>query len=366
VHRTCPFLAQSGHSLRYAPDLFQWAGLSGYDVRLALGQAMKRRDFLKTIAGSVAAGWPLAALAQQGAMPLIGFLSSRSPNESTDLVAAFRKGLRQMGFIEGQSAVIAFRWAEGRYDRLAALASDLVDLHVTVLFAAGGSPTALAAKAATSNIPIVFLASDPVNLGLVGSLNKPGGNATGISNVVTELPGKSLGLLKQTVPAAETIGYLVNPTNPTAKPSLKDAHRAANTLGVRIHELNASTQTALDEVFAILVKHRIAALGVQADPFFDGQRDKIVELSVKNRIAGCYPWREYVSAGGLMSYGPNLADQYRQAGIYAGRILRGESPANLPVMEPTKFEFVINLKTAKAFSLSIPPGILSIADDVIE
>ena len=326
---------------------------------------MRRRDFITLISG-VAAGWPFAARAQQSGMPIVGFLSSRSPGESADLVAAFRKGLHQMGFVEGQSAVIAFRWAEGHYERLAALASDLVDLHVAVLFAAGGSPSALAAKAATSTIPIVFLASDPVVLGLVSSLNQPGGNVTGISNVATELPGKSLGLLKQTVPTAEIVGYLVNPSSPIVKFSLKDAYAAAKTLGIRLHEVNASTQIGLDEAFTTLEKLHIAALGVMADPFFDSHRDRIVELSAKYRIAGCYPWREYVLAGGLMSYGTNLADQYRQAGIYAGRILRGESPDSLPVMEPTKFEFVINLKTAKAFGLTIPPDILSIADDVIE
>jgi putative ABC transport system substrate-binding protein len=326
---------------------------------------MRRRDFITLVSG-VVAGWPFAARAQQSAMPIIGFLSSRSPSESADLVAAFRKGLRQMGFVEGQNAVIAFRWAEGHYERLAALASELADLHVTVLFAAGGSPSALAAKASTSTIPIVFLASDPVILGLVSSLNQPGGNVTGISNVVTELPGKSLGLLKQTVPTAETVGYLVNPASPIVKLFLKDAHAAANTLGIQLHELNASTQIGLDEAFTTLAKQRIVALTVMADPFFDAHRDRIVELSAKYRIAGCYPWREYVLGGGLMSYGPNLADQYRQAGIYAGRIVRGESPASLPVVEPTKFEFVINLKTAKAFGLTIPPDILSIADDVIE
>jgi ABC-type uncharacterized transport system substrate-binding protein len=326
---------------------------------------MRRRDFITLISG-VAAVWPFAARAQQSAMPVVGFLSSRSPSESADLIAAFHKGLRQMGFVEGQSAIVAFRWAEGHYERLAALASDLVGLPVAVLFAAGGSPSALAAKAATSTIPIVFLASDPIALGLVSSLNQPGGNVTGISNVVTELPGKSLSLLKQTVPTVGTIGYLVNPSSPIATLFLKDARAAANTLGFQLHELNATTQIGIDETFATLAKLRIAALGVMADPFFDSQRDRIVELSAKYRIAGCYPWREYVFAGGLMSYGANLADQYRQAGIYTGRILRGESPINLPVMEPIKFEFVINLKTAKDLGLTIPPGILSIADDVIE
>jgi len=200
----------------------------------------------------------------------------------------------------------------------------------------------------------------------VTSLNQPGGNITGISNVATELAGKSLGLLKQTAPAAETIGYLVNPSNPIAKTYVDEAQEAANKLGIQLHTLNAGTPTEVDQVFATLGKLSIGALVIMAEPFLDGHRDRLVELSARYRIAGCYPWREYVLAGGLMSYGTNLADAYRQAGIYAGRILRGESPSNLPVMEPTKFEFVLNLTTAKALGLTVPPGILSIADEVIE
>jgi ABC-type uncharacterized transport system substrate-binding protein len=325
---------------------------------------MRRREFI-TLLGSAALAWPLAARAQP-MMPVVGFLSSRSPGESTELVAAFRKGLRQIGFVEGQNAVIAFRWAEGHYERLPALASDLVDLRVAAIFAAGGNPSALAAKAATSTIPVVFLGSDPVHMGLVTSLNQPGGNVTGISNLSSELPGKSLGLLKQTVPTAETIAYLVNPSGPTAKTFLERARAAANTLGIQLHALNASTLTDLDEAFDGLAKLRIGALGVMADPLFDSQRDRLVELSARYRIAGCYPWREYVLAGGLMSYGTNLADSYRQAGIYAGRILRGERPGDLPVLQPIKIDFVLNLKTARALGLSVPPGILSIADEVIE
>ena len=218
----------------------------------------------------------------------------------------------------------------------------------------------------TALIPIVFLASDPIRLGLVTSLNQPGGNITGISNVATELAGKSLGLLKQTIPTAETIGYLVNPSNPIAKTFFDEARAAANKLGIQLHALHASTPAEVDQVFATLAKLGIAALVVMAEPFLDGYRDKLVELSARYRIAGCYPWREYVLTGGLMSYGTNLTDSYRQAGIYIGRILKGESPSNLPVMEPTKFEFVLNLKTAKALGLTVPPGILSIADEVIE
>jgi putative tryptophan/tyrosine transport system substrate-binding protein len=325
---------------------------------------VRRREFITLLGG--AAAWPLAAHAQQPAMPVVGFLSSRSPGESTDVVAAFRKGLRQMGFVEGQNAIIAFRWAEGRYERLPALASDLVDLPVAVLFAAGGSPSGLAAKAATSTTPIVFLASGPVHFGLVASLNRPGGNITGISNLATELVGKSIEILKQLVPTAAVIAYLVNPANPSTEADLKGALAAASALGIQLHVLNAGTTRDVDQAFATLAKLRIGALGVMADAFFDSQRDKILELSARYTIAGCYPWREYVLAGGLVSYGTNLPDSYRQAGIYAGRVLRGEKPVDLPVMQPTKFELVLNLKTAKTLAITVPPTLLAIADEVIE
>jgi putative tryptophan/tyrosine transport system substrate-binding protein len=323
---------------------------------------VRRREFIGLV-GGVAVAWPLAARAQQ---PLVGFLSSRSPDESADLVTAFRTGLRQMGFVEGQNVIITFRWAEGHYDRLPGLSSDLVDVHASVIFAAGGSPTAFAAKAATSNIPIVFVASDPVLLGLVRSLNQPGGNITGITNASTEVGGKALGLLKQMMPTAETIGYLVNPSSPSAKIFLGEARGAAKRLGIELRVLNASTPADLDQVFTTLEKQRVGALAVMGDPFFDAHRDRLIELSAQHRMPGCYPWREYVLAGGLMSYGTNLAESYRQAGIYAGRLLRGESPSTLPVMQPTKFEFVLNVNTAKTLGLTVPPGLLSIADDVIE
>jgi putative tryptophan/tyrosine transport system substrate-binding protein len=323
---------------------------------------VRRREFIGLV-GGVAVAWPLAARAQQ---PLVGFLSSRSPGESADLVTAFRTGLRQMGFVEGQNVIITFRWAEGHYDRLPGLSSDLVDVHASVIFAAGGSPTAFAAKAATSNIPIVFVASDPVLLGLVRSLNQPGGNITGITNASTEVGGKALGLLKQMMPTAETIGYLVNPSSPSAKIFLGEARGAAKRLGIELRVLNASTPADLDQVFTTLEKQRVGALAVMGDPFFDAHRDRLIELSAQHRMPGCYPWREYVLAGGLMSYGTNLAESYRQAGIYAGRLLRGESPSTLPVMQPTKFEFVLNVNTAKTLGLTVPPGLLSIADEVIE
>jgi putative ABC transport system substrate-binding protein len=326
---------------------------------------MRRRDFIALVGGAAAA-WPLAARAQQPTMPVVGFLSSRSPGESTDVVAAFRRGLRQMGFAEGQNAIIAFRWAEGRYERLPTLASDLVDLRVAVLFAPGGTPSALAAKAATSTIPIVFVASEPVRLGLVASLNQPGGNITGISNLSTEVVAKSVEMLKKMVPAADAMAYLVNPSNPVAEAVLKEALTAASTMNVQLHVLNASTAGELDQAFAKLAELRIGTLGVAGEAFFDSQRDKLVELSARYAIAGCYPWREYVVAGGLMSYGTNLTESYRQAGIYVGRLLRGESPASLPVMQPTKFELVLNLKTANTLSITVPPTLLALADEVIE
>ena len=325
---------------------------------------MRRREFIAAL-GSAAAS-PLVARAQQSAMPIVGFLSSRSPGDSSEVVAAFRKGLRQMGFTEGQNTIIAFRWAEGHYERLSGLASDLANLRPAVIFAAGGNVAALAAKTATSTIPIVFSASDPLGVGLVSSLNRPGGNVTGISNVSTQLAGKSLGLLKETIPTTEVIGYLANPSNPVTKTHLDQAQVAANTLGIQLRALSARTPMEVDQAFATMAKQRIGALVVMAEAFLDSYRDRVVELSRQNRIAGCYPWREYVLAGGLMSYGTNLAEAYRQAGIYTGRILRGESPSNLPVMQPTKFEFVLNLKTAKTLGLTVPPGILSIADEVIE
>jgi putative ABC transport system substrate-binding protein len=327
---------------------------------------MKRREFI-TLAGGAAIAWPLAARAQQTGMALIGFLSSRSPAESADVVTGFRKGLAEVGFVEGQNALIAFRWAEGRYEQLPALASELVGLRVAVLFAAGGPPSALAAKAATSSIPIVFPgASDPVRLGLVASLNRPGGNVTGISTFGTELAGKFVEILKEMLPRASVIAYLVNPSNPTGKIVSTEAQAAADLLGIRLHVFEASTLGEVEEAFAAMAKLGVEAVGIAGEPFFDSQRERIVALSARYRIVGCYPWREYVLAGGLMSYGANLPDSYRQAGVYIGRILNGEKPADLPVIQPTKLELVINLKTAKALGLEVPPMLLARADEVIE
>jgi putative ABC transport system substrate-binding protein len=300
-------------------------------------------------------------------MPLIGFISSRSPGESAGVVAAFQQGLREVGFIEGQNVVIAFRWAEGHYDRLPALAADLIGVRAAVLFAAGGPPSALAAKAATPTIPIVFSAvNDPVQLGLVASLNRPGGNVTGMSLFASELWEKVVQLLKELVPAATVIAYLVNPSNPSAEMYSKAGVAAARALGIQVHVLNASTEHDLEETFASLVKLGAGGLVVPNEPFFDSQRDRIVALSARYAVAAVYSIREYVVAGGLMSYGTSLADSYRRAGIYVGRILKGEKPADLPVMQPTKFELVINLKTARALGLEVPPTLLARADEVIE
>ena len=271
-----------------------------------------------------------------------------------------------MDFVEGQNVTIEFRWADGRYERLPELATELAKLPVGVMFAAGGGPPASAAKAAASTIPVVFVASDPVKLGLVASLNHPGGSVTGISNLATDLPGKSTELLKQLVSDAKVIGYLLNPTNLSAPGYAKQASSAARALGVELRVVKAQTPEQLDAAFAELAKERISVLEVMADAFFDSHRDRIVELSVQNKIAGCYPWPDYVSSGGLMSYGTNLSDSYRQAGIYVGRILRGEKPSDLPVMQPIKIHLVLSLKTAKQLGIPVPPSLLAIADEVIE
>ncbi len=326
---------------------------------------MRRREFIAVLGG--AAAWPFAARAQQPAIPVVGFLSARSPGESVDVVAAFRRGLRQTGFVEGQNLSVAFRWAEGRYDRLPALAAELVSLHPAVIFAAGGPPSALAAKKATSMIPVVFVAGgDPVQLGLIASFNHPGGNVTGIHIFSATLEPKKLEFLHELIPKAVVICALVNPTNPNAAIVSKELEAAARAMGLQLHIVHASTERDLDVVFADWAKLRADGLVVTSEGFFDSQRERIVALSSQHSVAGSYPWREYVEAGGLMSYGSNLSDSYRQAGIYAGRVLNGEKPSDLPVTQPTKFELVLNLKTAKALDLTIPPTLLASADEVIE
>jgi putative ABC transport system substrate-binding protein len=326
---------------------------------------MKRREFM-VLLGSAAASWPLPARAQQP-MPLIGFLSSRSPDESAGVVAAFRQGLRETGFVEAQNLTIAFRWAEGHYDRLPALAAELVGLPVAVLYSAGGPPAALAAKAATSIIPIVFsAANDPVVLGLVASLNRPGGNITGMSLFAADLWAKNVELLKELVPAAKVMAYLVNPSSPSVATYMKGAAEAASALGIDIHLLKASTEREINEAFASLARLRAAGLVVPNEPYLDSQRERITALAARYAIPALYNLREYVVAGGLASYGPSLPDSYRRAAMYAGRILRGEKPADLPVQVPTKFEFVLNLKAAKGLGITIAPTLLARADEVIE
>jgi putative tryptophan/tyrosine transport system substrate-binding protein len=327
---------------------------------------MRRREFITLLGG--AAAWPSAARAQQPAMPVIGFLSSRSPGESAGVVAGFRQGLTEAGFVEGQNVMVAFRWAEGHYDRLPALAAELVGLRVAVLFTAGGPPAAFAAKAATQTIPIVFSAAiDPERIGLVTSLNRPGGNVTGMSLFPSELAAKSVQLLKRLLPSAMLIGYLINPSStPTASVYISEASAAANALGISIRILNASTEQELDELFASLPKSGISGLAIPAEPFFDSQRDRIVALAARYSIPAIYGLREYAVAGGLMSYGTSLPDSYRRAAIYAGRVLKGEKPADLPVVQPTKYDLVLNMKTAKSLGLNVTEQLLALADEVIE
>jgi putative tryptophan/tyrosine transport system substrate-binding protein len=326
---------------------------------------MKRRAFI-TLLGGTAVAWPLAARAQQPRMPVVGFLNQGSAQPSTYLVAAFRKGLKEIGYVEGYNVAIEYRWAESQYNQLPELAADLISRKVSVL-AVAFLPAALAAKAATSTIPICFITgADPVNQGLVASLNRPGGNVTGVAFLSQLLGAKRLGLLHELVPAASTFALLVNSNNPNAEGLIKDLQAAGPTLGKQIVVLRASTEREIDGQFASLNQQQVSALIVAPDAFFDSQRDHIVELVARQAIPAIYERREAATAGGLMSYGANVADAHHQAGLYTGRILKGEKPADLPVMQPTKLEFVINLKTAKALDLTIPPGVLAIADEVIE
>jgi putative tryptophan/tyrosine transport system substrate-binding protein len=322
---------------------------------------IERRRFLAALAG--AAAWPLAARAQQAAMPVIGFLSSRSPGESASVVAGFRQGLKEGGYAEGRNVHIAFRWGEGRYDPLPALAAELVDIQVAVIVAAGGTQTGLAAKAATSTVPIVNIGSDPDRVGLVASLNRPGGNVTGISLLSWPLTPKRLELLRELVPTIGIAGVLVNPNAANAEIESREIQAAARAVGQQIRILSATTESELRTVFASVTGHGIGALVIGADAFFDSRRDLIVALAAQHAIPAIY---SFAAPGGLISYGASIPEGYRQAGVYVGRILKGEKPADLPILQPTKFELVINLKTAKALGLEIPPSVLARADEVIE
>jgi len=316
--------------------------------------------------GGAAAAWPAAAGAQQ-AMPVIGFLNNQGLSGRTHQVEAFRKGLVEVGYIEGRNVAIEYRWAENQYERLPALAEDLVRRQVAVIAATGGVPTVRAAKAATSKIPIVFTAgSDPVRAGLVSSLNRPDGNVTGVSFLTDALGAKRLGILREVMRQAGTIAALINPQGPDAESQLKDLPAAAQSIGQSLRVVNASSQAEIDAAFMSVSQMQARALLVGADPFFNDRRHQIVALATRSSLPAIYELREFVAAGGLMSYGASITDAYRQAGIYAGRILKGEKPADIPVIQSTKFEFVINLATAKALGLELHPQLLARADEVIE
>jgi len=330
---------------------------------------MRRREFI-TLFGcnaAAAAAWPFVARAQQPAIPVIGFLSSGLPDADAPFVAAFRQGLKEINYVQDQNVAIEYRWAEGHYDRLPALAVDLVQRQVKVIAAVAGTASALAAKAATTMIPIVFnVGTDPVKLGLVASLNHPGGNATGMNFLVSELIGKQFAILHELAPKAEVIGVLANPNFPDSESQIRDIQAAARMIGQQTLFVNASSEQDIDMAFATLKQKGAGALFAAPDPFLYGRRTQIISLAARNAVSAIYGQREFTMAGGLISYGAALTDVYRQMGTYVGRILRGEAPADLPVVQPTKFELVINLKTAKALGLSVPQPLLATADEVIE
>jgi putative ABC transport system substrate-binding protein len=324
---------------------------------------MKRREFI-TLLGGAAAAWPLAARAQQSAMPVVGYLSSLSPDTFAPRLAAFRKGLAETGYVEGRNVAIEYRWAEGRYHRLPALAADLAGRQVDVIAAMGGDQAAFAAKAATATIPIVFtVTADPVKSGLVSSLNRPGGNVTGVNFLLSMIAAKLFEVLQEAVPHAEVIGFLVNPTSP---PDVSELRLAARALGHKLFVASASSEPEINAAFAALVQERVGALLVGSDVFFYSRRDQIVALAARHAIPAMYNVREYAHAGGLMSYGTSADDAQRLAGGYVGRILKGAKPADLPVVQSTKVEFVVNLKTAKTLGVTFPLPLIGRADEVIE
>ena len=327
---------------------------------------IRRRDFIILLGGSAAAGWPLAARAQQAAIPVIGYLSSGSPESDASRLTGLRRGLNETGYVEGRNVVIEYRWAGNQANRLPALAADLVRLRVAVLVAAG-PPSTFAAKAATTSIPIVFsVAADPVQLGLVASLNRPGGNLTGFNGFNNELGAKGLALLHELVSNTATVGFLENPNNPIFELTTRDVLAAAPVLGLKVQILKASTDREIDAAFASLVQARTGALLVGGDVFFNSRIEQLVALAASHAIPTMYQVPEFVAAGGLISYGSSLIDGYRQVGLYTGRILKGEKPGDLPVIQAAKFELVINLKTAKALGLTIPETLLATADEVVQ
>jgi putative tryptophan/tyrosine transport system substrate-binding protein len=326
---------------------------------------MRRRKFIKLI-GGVAAASPLAAWAQQ-AMPVIGFLSTGSPQSDVFRLAAVRQGLAEAGYVEGRNFAFEYRWAQDQYERLPALAADLVRRGVALIVTGGGSTPTVAAKSATATIPIVFVTgTDPIKLGLVASLNRPGSNITGVSFLVNTLVAKQFEVLHEAVPKTALIGYLVNPTYTNAEADTRSMLAAAEVVGQKLLVVQAHTDSELEAAFVTLTQQRAGALVVGADPFFFDRRDKLVELAARQKVPAIYFVREFASAGGLMSYGTSITEAYRIVGLYAGRILKGEKPAELPVQQSTKVELVVNLKTAKALGLTVPPALLARADEVIE
>jgi putative ABC transport system substrate-binding protein len=335
--------------------------------RLSKGLDMRRREFIALL-GSTVATWPLASRAQQAAMPVIGFLDSRSPDALADRLRGFRQGLKDSGFIEGENVIVVYRWAENQFDRLPALADELVRRPAAVIVASGGPNVTIAAKAATTTIPIVFLtSSDPVGLGFVVSLARPGGNLTGINFLNRELAAKQLGLLRELVPAATRVAALVNPANAVAtETTLRDVEQAAGAMGLHIQVVHASTSREIDSAFTTLARERPDALFVGEDPFLNSRRLQLSLAAMRHAIPAIYGGREHAEAGGLMSYGSNITDAYRQVGAYAGRILKGSKPADMPVMQADKFELVVNNQTARTLGLTVPQTLLTSADEVIE
>ena len=334
-----------------------------------MGQQMKRREFI-TLLGSAAAAWPLAALAQQRAMQVVGFLNAASPDLLAHVVRAFRLGLSETGYVEGRNVAIEYRWAENQYDRLPELAAELVRRRVSVITTGSSTLAALAAKAATTTLPIVFLmGSDPVQFGLVASLNRPGGNLTGVTTLNLEMTPKRLQVLRELLPTTTIMAVLVNPTNApaTVETEVRQVQAAAHTLGLQmVHVLQASTERDLDSAFSTLIQRRAGGLVISADTFFSGKSVELAALASRHAVPTISPYRDFVTAGGLMSYGGSVTELYRLAGVYTGRILKGEQPADLPVQQVTKVQLAINLKTAKALGLTVPTSLIGLADEIIE